>query len=75
VDYGFDPRRVAVDIGAVAVVRRGVGVAGAEKRAAEVMRRSHYRILVDLGSGRAEASIYTCDLTHEYVRINAAYGT
>ena len=71
----FDPRRVAVDIGPVAVVRRGVGVVGAEKRAAEVMRRSRYRIFVDLGAGTAEASIYTCDLTHEYVRINAAYHT
>lgn len=71
----FDPRRVSVDIGSVPVVRGGVGVAGAERRAAEVMRRPRYAIEVDLGSGRARATIYACDLTHEYVRINAAYRT
>jgi glutamate N-acetyltransferase / amino-acid N-acetyltransferase len=69
----FEPRRVAVDIGPVAVVRRGVGVPGSERRAAEIMRRPRYRIAVDLGSGTARAVAYTCDLTHEYVRINAAY--
>jgi glutamate N-acetyltransferase/amino-acid N-acetyltransferase len=74
-DAIYDPRRVSVDIGAVPVFRRGVGVPGADKKAAEVMRRPRYRVLVDLGSGRAEASVYTCDLTHEYVRINAAYRT
>jgi len=71
----FDPRRVSVDIGSVPVVRGGVGVGGAERRAAEVMRRPRYAIQVDLGSGRTTATIYTCDLTHEYVRINAAYRT
>ncbi len=38
-----------------------------------VMERDAYTIRVDLGQGRAAASVLTCDLSYDYVRINAEY--
>jgi glutamate N-acetyltransferase / amino-acid N-acetyltransferase len=37
------------------------------------MQKSEIRIGVDLARGDAQASIYTCDLSHDYVSINADY--
>ncbi len=44
-----------------------------EARAAAVMRQPAYTMTVDLGVGRASASYLACDLSHEYVSINADY--
>jgi glutamate N-acetyltransferase/amino-acid N-acetyltransferase len=70
----FDPERVALRIGGVPIVRRGVGLGpDAEARAHEVMRRPEYEITLDLGAGRAAARYLTCDLGHGYVSCNADY--
>ncbi len=45
----------------------------AEQAVCAVMRRSRYEIVLDLKIGDASASVLTCDLTAEYVRINADY--
>jgi len=39
------------------------------------MRRKHVPITVDLGAGRAHDRVLTCDLSREYVTINADYHT
>jgi glutamate N-acetyltransferase/amino-acid N-acetyltransferase len=41
----------------------------------EIMRRAEYTITVDLGLGRAEDTVWTCDLSEEYVRLNSKYTT
>jgi glutamate N-acetyltransferase/amino-acid N-acetyltransferase len=41
--------------------------------AREIFRQKTIRLRVDLGLGRAEAVVWTCDLTPDYVRINADY--
>jgi glutamate N-acetyltransferase/amino-acid N-acetyltransferase len=40
-----------------------------------VMDQAEYTIRVDLGRGEAEARVLTCDLTYDYVKINAEYRT
>jgi glutamate N-acetyltransferase/amino-acid N-acetyltransferase len=67
------PARVALWLGDVAVVRAGVGVAGTEARAHAVLSQPRYTMRLDLGQGSARAHVLTCDLTHEYVTINASY--
>jgi len=37
------------------------------------MKSSEIRIGVDLGLGAGKATVWTCDLTHEYISINADY--
>lgn len=44
-----------------------------EERASAYMRRDELVIGVDLGMGRASRTVWTCDLTHGYIEINADY--
>ncbi|KAI0471823.1 hypothetical protein GGR56DRAFT_682074 [Xylariaceae sp. FL0804] len=46
-----------------------------EARAAEILAHEDLEILVRLGTGKEEATYYTCDLSHEYVTINGDYRT
>jgi glutamate N-acetyltransferase/amino-acid N-acetyltransferase len=70
----IDPGRLAIRIGGAAIVRRGAyGGAAAETAARRAMRGAAFDIRIDLGLGKGEAEIGTCDLTEAYVRINASY--
>ena len=70
----FDPARVALAFAGVPVVAKGTLVpAYDEARAAAVMREPAYTMTLDLGAGRASARFLACDLSHEYVSINADY--
>jgi len=52
----------------------GGATAHADPRAARaIFQQKAIRLRVDLGLGRAEAVVWTCDLTPDYVRINADY--
>ncbi len=70
----LDVGRVSIHLDDVCVVRSG-GLATDYTDAAgrDVMRRSEIRVRVDLGAGGASATIWTSDLSHDYVRINAEY--
>jgi len=68
--------RVDIWIDDVQIVAEGLGRgAEAEKLAAEIMTRNEFSITVDLHEGGYHDRILTCDLTHEYVTINADYRT
>jgi glutamate N-acetyltransferase/amino-acid N-acetyltransferase len=41
----------------------------------EIMARPEYTIQIDLGLGSGQDHVWTCDLSEEYVRINAKYTT
>jgi glutamate N-acetyltransferase/amino-acid N-acetyltransferase len=43
--------------------------------ATEVLRKKHFTITVDLKLGTASATVHTCDLSTDYVKINADYRT
>lgn len=70
------PDRVSVRIGDEVLVERGAARAGARlDRVREAMHRPEVAIHVDLGVGSGEERVWTCDLSKEYVRINAEYTT
>jgi glutamate N-acetyltransferase/amino-acid N-acetyltransferase len=70
----FDPDRIGLSIGEVAIVKDGRLEPGDwEARAKEVMGQREFEILVDLKSGAGEAVFLTTDLSEDYVRINADY--
>ena len=67
---------VSIWINDVRIVEGGLGVGTtAEQKAAGIMKQEEYTLIVDLHSGPFEDRIITCDLTHEYVSINADYRT
>jgi glutamate N-acetyltransferase/amino-acid N-acetyltransferase len=71
-----DLARAEVRLAGVPVFRDGAGAGtAARRRAGARMRRPEVEIAIDLAAGRASAMLWTCDLTHDYVRINAEYTT
>jgi glutamate N-acetyltransferase/amino-acid N-acetyltransferase len=72
----FDPALVRIRIGEQPVFELGVRAAAFDEAAAHaVMMEREYTITLEMGLGEAECRFLTCDLTEEYVRINADYST
>ncbi|MHB8534384.1 MAG: bifunctional glutamate N-acetyltransferase/amino-acid acetyltransferase ArgJ [Sulfuricaulis sp.] len=70
----LDVNSVAVYLNDVCVVRDGALDAGyTEARGLAVTRLPEIHVGIELGAGSASAQIWTSDLSHEYVRINAEY--
>ncbi|MGE8592377.1 bifunctional glutamate N-acetyltransferase/amino-acid acetyltransferase ArgJ [Bifidobacterium hominis] len=66
----YDSNKVTVDVNGVRICENG----GAGRDRSEVdMTPREVRIDIDLHAGNAEATVWTDDLTHEYVHINADY--
>lgn len=71
-----NPERVNIAINAFPLVKNGLGCgATAEMQATEAMRQREFRLVVDLGLGPFDFNVWTCDLSADYIRINAAYRT
>ena len=72
----IDPGKVAIAFGGERLVERGMQKEGVRiERIREIMGLSEYEISIDLGLGRGEDRVWTCDLSEEYVRLNAKYTT
>ena len=72
----LDPARVDLWLGDVRVIERG-GRAAAyrEEDGARAMRPPEIEVRVALGRGGAETTVWTCDFSYDYVKINAEYRT
>ena len=70
----FDQNRVAISFDAVKLVDNGQAL-GADQEAAatEVLKQREFTVTVHLNEGSAEAEVYTCDFSYDYVKINADY--
>ena len=71
----FNPSRAKVTIGPTVLFDNGRPHDERASEAAEYLKRKELAISVDLGAGSAVSTVYTCDLSAEYVRINAEYRT
>jgi glutamate N-acetyltransferase/amino-acid N-acetyltransferase len=71
----FDLSRAGVTIGATVLFQNGRPYDDAAPQAAEYLKGTDISVSVDLGAGRASSTVWTCDLSAEYVRINADYRT
>lgn len=70
----LDADQVSVTLDDVAICTRGqLDPSYTEEQGQEVMSRPEITINIDLGMGEATDTVYTCDLSHEYVSINADY--
>jgi glutamate N-acetyltransferase/amino-acid N-acetyltransferase len=71
----FDLERAAVAMGSVVLFKDGRPHDEKAPEAAEYLTGREVTVSVDLGAGRASSTVWTCDLSAEYVRINADYRT
>jgi glutamate N-acetyltransferase/amino-acid N-acetyltransferase len=71
----FTPGSVSMDYDEMPVVRNGADAGTPEATLAEVMKRPEFTIRLDLGSGKFSHTIWTNDISYEYVKINADYHT
>ena len=73
----FDPDRVKLTFestaGSILIAENGHGTDFNEAEATRILSESHVTAICDMGQGDASATAWGCDLTHEYVSINADY--
>src|SRR5215472_8156302 len=70
----IDPDRLAISIGQTPILADGGPVPDYDERSvAEYMKGHEITIAVDIGIGAGKATVWTCDLTHGYIDINASY--
>ena len=72
----FDIDRIKIWLGDVCIVEEG-GVAASytEEAGQSVMDQAEITIRIDLARGKAASRVLTCDLSYDYVKINAEYRT
>ena len=74
----FDPERVDITLsseeeGDLLIVKDGIATYYSEEKATRILSCNPVRAILDLHAGEAEATAWGCDLTYEYVSINADY--
>jgi glutamate N-acetyltransferase/amino-acid N-acetyltransferase len=73
----FNPSQTTIrlksDAGEITVCKNGESVPFSEERAKEILMREEVEILADLGAGSVNVSVWGCDLTYDYVKINGDY--
>jgi len=69
-----DPEKLVVSFGGQTITDNGMVCAGYDEAAlAAHLRGSEIQLDIDLGVGDGRAVVWTCDLTHGYININADY--
>jgi len=70
----MDEARTDIYIGENKLVEKGLGQGKqADRDAALALKQREVKIVIDLHKGKGSATVWTCDLSGEYVKINAAY--
>lgn len=73
----FDPEKVDLylesRVGKIQLVRDGSAIDYSEEKATEILSQPEVTVIADLKEGEGEAAAWGCDLTHEYIDINADY--
>lgn len=71
----FDPALVSLRFDELVLLDTGTPVAFDESVALAVLKKDQLEIVLNLAAGTGEAEVWTCDFSHEYVSVNAAYRT
>ena len=70
----LDVNRIKLHLGDVLVAENGGRAASYQETDGQrVMKEAEITVRVELGRGRAEATVWTCDFSYDYVKINADY--
>jgi glutamate N-acetyltransferase/amino-acid N-acetyltransferase len=70
----FIPEEIEISLGDL-VVYSGEGRSFDEEKARQILGEKEIEVNINLNQGEAEATIWTCDLSYDYVKINGSYRT
>ena len=72
----MDPKKIDIFFGSVQMVKSGLGCGKeAEAEATRVLKQDEFTVTIDLNLGQKTETVYTCDFSIDYVKINADYRT
>ena len=70
----IDPNRIDVFFDKTPIVKSGMGVGGRlEEKAGQILKKKSFQVTTDLHLGKGQFSVFTTDLSIDYVKINASY--
>lgn len=69
------PEKTVVKFGGITIFANGTGATYDEKALAHVMKEKNIVIDIELNMGQEDATVWSCDLSYEYVKINGEYHT
>ncbi len=73
----FDPEAIELffqsKAGKIQIYKNGVATDYSEEEATKILSEEEVTVLVDMKMGEEEAAAWGCDLTYDYVKINADY--
>ena len=68
-----DPEKITIKIGGATMVEKGEPIKFSEEELIEILKQSDVKIYVSLEVGEGHGYAWGCDLTYDYVQINASY--
>lgn len=71
----MNPDTTVLKIGGITIFKNGMGAVYNEKTLKDIMSEHDITVTVELNEGQANATVWTCDLTYDYVKINGEYHT
>ena len=71
----MEPDKVNLEIGGVRLVENGMNCNVPLESLKDIMEQHDISMKIDLGAGQEEATVWTCDFSYEYVKINGEYHT
>lgn len=74
-DADMVPEKTVVKFGGITIFANGTGATYDEKALAHVMKQKDIVIDIELNMGQEDATVWSCDLSYEYVKINGEYHT
>jgi len=70
----INPNHIDVFFDKVPIVKNGMGTGSrVEERASQILKKKSFKVTVDLHKGKSQFSVFTTDLSIDYVKINASY--
>ncbi len=71
----LSPEKTTLSIGGVQIVEAGLGAKFDEKELRRAMAEREIKVAINLGVGNVATTVYTCDMSYEYIKINGEYTT
>jgi glutamate N-acetyltransferase/amino-acid N-acetyltransferase len=69
----FNPAKTEIFFDDLKILGKNYDISFSEEKAKRILEQKEVTITVDLNNGKHSATFWTCDLSAEYVRINASY--